>query len=312
MQNISTQHSAKGLASPGFRLFLMVSPLLLIVFLFSYLPLYGWIFAFFDYRAGLKLTEVPFVGFKYFTSIVANEILTRDIVRVLVNTFAMSFLGILTSPLPVLFAIFLKEIRVRWYSRTVQTLSTLPNFISWIIVYSVVYAMFSVNDGFINRLLVTLGVINTPINFLAASTNVWFTMMGYGIWKGLGWSAIMYLAAIAAIDQELYQAATVDGAGRFRLMWHITLPGLLPTYMVLLLLSIASFLNNGIDQYFVFQNPMNQSQIEVLDLYVYNTGMMGNNIPFATAVGMLKSIVSMVLLFTVNRISKGLRGESII
>lgn len=224
----------------------------------------------------------------------------------------MSFLGILTSPLPALFAVFLVEIKSKVFQRVVQTLTTIPNFISWILVYYVVWAMFSVGDGFLNRLLLTLNLIDNEINFLAATSHVWLIMLAYSTWKGLGWSAIMYLAAITSIDQELYEAATVDGAGRFSRILHITIPGLLPTYFVLLLLSIANFINNGMEQYFMFQNPMNKTTIEVLDLYVYNQGMVGQNISFATAVSMLKSVISVVLLFTANRMSKLVRGETIL
>ena len=216
------------------------------------------------------------------------------------------------SPLPVVFAVMLTEARAKVFRRVVQTLSTLPNFISWIMVYSVIWAMFSVGDGFINRLLLQLKLVDTEINFLASTDNVWLTLLSYSIWKSLGWSAIMYLAAIAAIDQEQYEAAIVDGAGRFRLIWHITIPGILPTFFVLLLLTIANFINNGMEQYFIFQNPMNKDTIEVLDLYVYNKGMVGNNIPFATAVSMLKSLVSVVLLFVANGLSRSVRGETII
>lgn len=297
---------------PGFRLFLMAAPFLAAVFVFSYLPLYGWLFSFFDYRAGLQLFNCKFVGLKYFAQLANNAVLFQEMLRVLRNTFAMSFLGLLTSPLPVIFAIMITEARASTFRRFVQTLTTLPNFISWIMVYSVVWAMFSVGDGFVNRLLVSLHLVQNEINFLASSNNVWFTMLGYSIWKGLGWSAIMYLAAIASIDQEQYEAAIVDGAGRFRLIWHITIPGILPTFFVLLLLTIANFINNGMEQYFVFQNPMNKDYIEVLDLYVYNMGMLGNNIPFATAVSMLKSLVSVVLLFAANSMSRWVRGESII
>ncbi len=290
----------------------MAAPFLAAVFVFSYLPLYGWLYAFFDYRAGLQLFNCKFVGFKYFEQLVNNAVLFRELVRVLRNTFAMSFLGLLVSPLPVIFAVMLTEARAKVFRRVVQTLSTLPNFISWIMVYSVIWAMFSVGDGFINRLLLQLKLVDTEINFLASTDNVWLTMLSYSIWKSLGWSAIMYLAAIAAIDQEQYEAAIVDGAGRFRLIWHITIPGILPTFFVLLLLTIANFINNGMEQYFIFQNPMNKDTIEVLDLYVYNKGMVGNNIPFATAVSMLKSLVSVVLLFVANGLSRSVRGETII
>lgn len=140
---------------------------------------------------------------------------------------------------------------------------------------------------------------------------VWLSMWLWGTWKGLGWSAIMYIAALTGIDQEQYEAAAVDGAGRMQKIWHITIPGLLPTYFVLLLLSIANLVNNGMEQYFVFQNAMNKEYIEVLDLYVYNQGMVGINYSYSTAVSILKSIVSVTLLFVANMSSKLTRGESI-
>jgi putative aldouronate transport system permease protein len=258
------------------------------------------------------LSDCRFVGFKYFLSLVNNPVTLGEIIRVFRNTLALSFLSILTSPLPAIFAILLVEIKPKATQRVVQTLTTLPNFISWILVYAVAWAMFSVGDGFVNRLLVQLNVVGSEINFLASSKNVWLTMLGYSIWKWLGWMAILYLAAIASIDQDQYEAATMDGAGRFRKMLHITVPGLLPTYFVLLLLAIANFINNGMEQYFVFQNPMNKGWIEVLDLYVYNQGMVGTNISYATAVGILKSVVSIMLLFAANRMSYYIRGEKIV
>ena len=224
----------------------------------------------------------------------------------------MSFLGIVTSPLPALFAIFLLEIRSGAFRKIVQTLTTLPNFISWILVYAVAWSIFSVGDGFLNRLLIKLHLIGTEINFLASSNHVWLTMLGYSIWKGLGWGAIIFLAAIASIDHEQYEAATVDGAGRFQKMRHVTVPGILPTFFVLLLLSIANFINSGMEQYFIFQNPLNKDKIEVLDLYVYNQGMVGQSTSYATVVSMLKSLVSVALLFAANAMSKLIRKESII
>lgn len=296
----------------GFRLFLMSLPFLTAVFVFSYLPLYGWSYAFFDYHAGMKLKDCAFVGFKFFSSMVDNPVSRAEIIRVLTNTFGMSFLNILTSPLPVIFAIFLMEMKAKHLRSLVQTLTTLPNFISWVLVYSVAWSIFSVNDGFLNRLLMSTNIISTEINFLANSDHVWLTMLGYSLWKTLGWSAIMYIAAITAIDSQQYEAAMVDGASRLQRMWHITVPGILPTYFVLLLLSIANFINNGMEQYYLFENPMNKSAIEVLDLYVYNMGMVGQNISYSTAVGVLKSLVSVALLFFANGLSKVVRKESII
>ena len=308
---VSTKKKQPLFKQRGFRLFLMLTPFITIVFLLSYLPLYGWSFAFFDYKPGLPLTADRFVGWKWFQSLWSDKYITRDVLRVMRNTFAMSLLGIAASPLPLLFALFLSEIRFSPVKRIVQTLTTIPNFISWVLVYAVAYAMFSVGDGFVNRLLLRLDMAQTEVNFLASRDNVWLTMLGYGIWKGLGWSAVMYFAAMAGIDQEQYEAAVADGAGRFSLMLHITLPGLLPTYFVLLILSIANFINSGMEQYFVFQNPMNKQYIEVLDLFVYNQGILGINYSFATVVSMLKSVVSIVLLFSANGISRLFRDESI-
>lgn len=295
----------------GFRLFLLILPLLMLVFVFSYMPLYGWIYAFFNYKPGKALFACEFVGLDNFKMMFADSYAVKNIVRVMKNTFGMSFLGILTSVLPMGFAILLSEIKNKPFRKFVQTSVTIPNFISWVLVYSIAYVMFSVNDGFVNRMLVSMGILDQGVNFLASPNHVWLTMTAWGLWKGLGWNAIMYIAALTSIDDELYEAAKIDGAGRFQLIRHITVPGLLPTFFVLLILSIANLLNNGIEQYYIFQNAMNKESIEVLDLYVYNQGMVGYNYSFSTAVSMLKSVVSIVLLFFANTTSRLVRGESV-
>ncbi len=294
------------------RLLLLALPFIVLVFVFYYLPLYGWIYSLFDYKPGIRLFRNEFVGFRFFTELVNTPIARQEILRVLRNTFAISFLALATSPLPILFAIFLSEVRFSPFKRVVQTLTTLPNFISWILVYAIFFAIFSVDDGMFNRVLLRLGLIRTPTNVLADEHIVWLFQTGVTVWKSLGWSAIIYLAAIAGIDPELYDAAHVDGAGRFRSIWHITLPGLTPTYFVLLLLAVANIINNGIEQYFVFQNPMTRSRIEVLDLYVYNQGIASIHYSAATAISVLKSLVSVTLLFAVNALSRTVRGYPII
>ncbi|MEF2964989.1 ABC transporter permease subunit [Paenibacillus sp. M1] len=294
-----------------YQLFLMALPFLILAFLFCYLPLYGWIYAFYDYRPGIPLSVSEFVGFNWFTSMFSNEVQRQEIIRVLRNTFAISSLNIATSVLPVIFAVFLVELRSTRFKKIVQTLTTLPNFISWVLVYSFAFMLFSVDNGFLNNFLLDMGWVSKPLNILASDDHTWMTMTLWSVWKGLGWGAIMYIAAITGIDQEIYEAARVDGAGRFRLMWHVTVPGLMPTFFVLLLLSIGNFINNGMEQFYVFQNAMNTNHIEVLDLYVYNIGMTNSNFGFATAVSMLKSLVSLFLLFIANTLSKVIRGDSI-
>lgn len=294
------------------KLFLMASPFLVLVFVFSYLPLYGWIYAFYDYRPALPLSQNEFVGLRWFTTLVSNPYQREEVFRVLRNTFAISSLGLLTSVLPVIFAIFLTEIKYAPFKKIVQTLTTLPNFISWVLVYAFAFTLFSVDNGFLNNLLMSMNVIDRPLNVLGSDNHTWLAMTLWGVWKGLGWGAILYIAAITGIDPELYEAARVDGASRFRLMWHVTVPGILPTFFVLLVLGIANFINNGFEQYFVFSNAINMDHIEVLDLYVYNVGVVNNNFGFATAVSILKSIVSLILLFAANGLSKLVRGEGVI
>lgn len=305
----SSKDEGYAMAAP-YKLFLMLLPMLLLAFLFSYLPLFGWRYAFFDYKSGEDLTMDKFVGLKWFTQLFKNDATKRDIVRVLKDTFAMSALGIGTSWVAMVFAIFLSEIKNLHFRRFVQTFTTVPNFISWVLVYAIALAIFS-TDGFVNTFLTGIG-IPTTTNYLLENSHMWLKMLAWGLWKGTGWSAIIYIAAISGIDQQLYEAATVDGAGRFQKMWYITVPDLIPTYMVLLLMAIASILSNGMDQYLVFSNAQNKDAIEVLDLYVYNLGIKSGIIPMSTLIGMVKSLISVALLFSANGISKAIRGESIV
>ena len=295
----------------GVKLWLMIVPFLILAVLFCYLPLFGWIYAFFDYQPPIPLSESEFVGLQWFKMMVQNPAQLKTIGQVLINTFAMSGLNILTSFFPLVFAIALNEIRARWFKNLIQTLTTLPNFISWVLVYAVAFAMFS-TTGMFNTLLSDLHLISEPIKFLDSDSHTWLKMLLWGIWKGLGWGSIMYLAGIAGIDPELYEAAQVDGANRLQQIWHVTIPQLLPTYFVLLMLSISNFLNNGMDQYYVFQNAFNMQHIQVLDLYVYNVGMGNSSLSLATAISMLKSLVSVGLLILVNWLSKRTRGVSIV
>ena len=250
--------------SQGMKLFLMILPFLILCFLFSYFPLHGWIYALYDYKAPLKLSQCQFVGLKWFKTLFSNKTQVMQLIQVMKNTFAMSLLGIATSFLPVLFAVFLNEIKCKWFKNLVQTLTTLPNFISWTLVYSIAFCLFS-TTGMFNTVMQNLGVISEPLKILDSGRHVWLQMILWSTWKGLGWGAIMYLAAIAGIDQEMYDAAKVDGAGRFQIIKNITIPSIMPTYFVMLMLSVANFLNNGMDQYFVFQNAFNKSTIQVLE-----------------------------------------------
>ncbi len=292
--------------------FLYILPFLLLVAAFSYFPLYGWVYAFHDYRPPFPISADTFVGLKWFQYIVSNPVRVRDILRVIRNTFAMSGISLLFSWFPMVFAVYLNEIRCRPYRKFVQTVTTLPNFISWVLVFSIAFNVFG-SFGAVNSVLTDLGLISKPISFLKSSEHIWFKMWLWLTWKNAGWAAIMYLAAIAGIDEQMIEAAKVDGATRTQIIWRITIPSILPTYFVIVMLNIASFLSNGMEQYYVFQNAFNQEYIEVLDLYVYNIATSGTgNYPLSTAISMLKSVVSIVLLCGANGFSKLVRGEGFI
>ena len=295
-----------------YRLFLMMLPVIVLTFVFAYLPIWGWRFAFFDYTPGGSIGADNYVGFKWFSFLFTDPATTKDLIRVLRNTLIMSGLGIATSWLPIAFAVLLAEVRSNKFRRFVQTFTTIPNFISWVLVYAIAICIFS-TDGFINSFLTNvMHVTGANTNYQQIADHTWLKMLLWGTWKGVGWSAIVYIAGIAGIDQQLYEAAKVDGANRFRCIWHITIPGLTPTYMVMLLMSIAGILSNGMEQYLVFSNAMNKDVIEVLDLYVYNIGIGQNRISLSTVVGISKSLIGITLLFAANGISKTIRGESII
>ncbi len=291
--------------------FLYILPFLILVFLFSYYPLYGWVYAFFDYRPPFPLAWKDFVGFKWFISMVENPVKAKQVLVVLRNTFAISGLNLFFSWFPMIFAVFLNEIQCKPFKKFVQTVTTLPNFISWVLVYSIAYCVLN-STGAVNQVLISLGLIDKPLLFLQSSEHVWFKMWVWNTWKNAGWAAIMYIAAITGIDMELKEAAKVDGASRMQIIRHITIPSILPTYFVLVMLQLANFLSNGMEQFYVFQNSFNKDWIQVLDLYVYNLAMGSGGYSLSTAISMLKSVVSVVLLCTVNGLSKKFRGEGFI
>lgn len=291
-----------------YRLLLWVLPFMVFVLLFNYVPLFGWSIAFFQYQPGSMLSADTFVGLKYFQQFFTDTI---DMWRVIKNTLIFACLNLLITPLPVIFAILLNEVRHRGYAKFVQSITTFPNFISWVIVYSLAFSLFS-TDGVINTILMGLGIIDRPTNVLSDAGAVYWFQMCLNIWKSLGWNSIVYLAAISGISQELYEAAAVDGAGRFRQILHITVPGIAETFVVLLLLSIGNFFSVGFDQYFIFQNPVTLKNLEVLDLYVYRLGLVNQSYSYSTAIGMVKSVISLVMIFGANQLAKKIRGSAII
>ena len=295
----------------GIKYLLLAVPFLIYVFAFSYVPLVGWIYSVFDYKIGQKFLDfgsMVFVGLGNFQKLFTER---SEVLRVLRYTLALSALGLLATPVPVVFAIMFNEIKNSKFKKIVQTATTLPNFISWIIVYGVAFAFFSVN-GFVSVLMQKIGIQPPVMGILGDVDHTWVLQWILGIWKSFGWSAIIYIAAITGIDSELYDAAKVDGANKIQSILHITIPGIMPTYVVMFLLAVSNILSNGFDQYFMFYNPMVADKIEVLDYYVYKVGFYINDYSYSITLGMLKSILGIVLLFTANALSKKIRGESIV
>jgi ABC-type polysaccharide transport system permease subunit len=286
----------------------MALPFVIFVFMFSYVPLHGWLYSFFQYVPGIPLFKNKFIGLGNFMYMLKDM---NNIKRVLTNTFIFYFFGLLTSVIPVILAILLSECRSARFKKLVQTTTTLPNFISWVIVFSLAFNIFY-SDGILNRVLMFFGVITEPILLLANKEAVYIFQTLLAVWKGAGWGSIIYLAAITGIDQELYEAVAIDGAGRWDRIKNITIPGILPTLIVLLLLQISNLLSVGLEQFLVFSNNMVQRNVEVLDYYVFRVGLQNKDYAYAISIGMLKTIISVILLFSVNKLSKVFRGETII
>ena len=291
-------------------LWMMTLPFILQVFIFNYFPIYSWYTAFIRYIPGVPLLKSEFVGLRYFTMFFS----AGEVFESLKNTLAMGFLGILFSPLPIVFAILINEAGNMRARKLLQTAASIPNFISYIITYSIFFTFFSLNDGVVNNILLKTGIISSPLDILGNPDIVWLFQAGVvNVWKTMGWTAIIYISTITSIDQELYAAAKVDGCGRWKQILHITVPGIMPTYAVLLLLSISNMLSGmNFEQVYVFSNPMVSKMIQTIDLYTYKVGLQMSNFSIGTAVGIVKSVASLTLLFTFNGLSRKLFDKSLI
>ena len=316
MTNIHTTFNAvtkrvsrlSGRRQKQIKLVLFLLPFMAMVTIFSYIPLFGWSYAFVEYSPGLQLWECEFVGLKYFERIFTNS---ADFIKVMRNTLAISSLNICCSVLPAIFAIAISQVKYKRFAKVVQTCTSIPNFISWVLVYSIVFMLLSSENSALNNILMGLGLISSPVNPLTDVDHAWAVQVSINVWKTLGYNAIIYLSAITSIDQELYQAADVDGANNWQKILHVTIPGLLSTFFVLLLLAISNMLSNGFDQFWLLGTGMTWDKLEVFDTYVYRMGIRNMEYSLATAMGIFKSVVSILLLSFANFASKRLRGNSI-
>jgi len=299
------------------QLLLLSVPFMLMVFLFSYVPLWGWTYAFFEVS---QQTMRPTYGAGTFLGINSFErvFAMTGFQNAIRNTLVISVFRILTGYVGAIsLAIMINELRVRWFKRTVQTISYLPHFISWVVAASMITVVLSPDGGAVNNVLVALGVINEPVNWMIQNNwRIWMVLILAALWKEIGWNTIIYLAVMSGIDPELYEAAQIDGAGRIRRILYITLPSIAPLIRLLLILSFGGLMSVGFEQYLLMQRPLTFEYSQVLETLVYHMiwgsaspGRMHRDIPVATAVGILNSVVAFTLLLSANKITSKITGE---
>lgn len=284
-------------------LYILLIPGILHFIVFKYAPMWGISIAFQDYNPYTGFLGSPWVGLKHFKDFFTNPYF----IRLFRNTLLISFYNIVfTFPAPIILSILLNELRLRWYKRTIQTLIYIPHFISWVIVASLTFTLFN-STGVINGMI--HAITGETIPFLTSVDTFRAMIIGQGMWKEMGWGTIIFLAAMSGVDVQLYEAAIVDGAGRFRQLWHITLPAIRSTIVILLILRMGRVLNNGFDQIFLMSNSLNRSVSEVFDTYVYIMGITRGAFSYSTAVGLFKSLVGIILILSANKLAKRV-GES--
>ena len=289
---------------------LMLLPTLVVLGVFVYRPVQFWVVAFKDFRVGrTTIWEADWHGFTAFREFFMD---TGDAWPIFRNTLSINLSSLFINlTVAMVFAILLSEIRSSKVKSVVQTFSLLPFFVSWVITYAFFQVFFSVNTGLFNTFLMRMGLIDHGINLLGGPEYSLRLMIMANLWKSLGFNAVIFLATIAGIDQEQYEAANIDGAGRFAKIRHITLPSLMGTLSILLILNSGWLLNSNFEQFFQFTNPTNRPTMEVFDMYVYRFGLQLARFPYATAVGILRTIFSLVMLILTNSLYKKLTGNSI-
>lgn len=293
------------------ELIFMSVPFLAYIILFAYVPIWGWLMAFQNYRPGKGLFDQKWVGFDQFKFLFQSA----DFVQVLRNTVAMSFINLVLGMIcPIILALLLNEIRNRFMKRTVQTISYLPHFLSWIIATGIIANVLSTDPaiGIINNLLLKFHLVNESILFLGIPKLFWGIVGVSTVWKEVGWGSIIYLSAIASIDPALYEAAEIDGAGRLQKMWNVTLPGIKATIIVLLIMNIGHILDASFELPYFLGSGLVSDYSQTIDIFVLKYGINQFNYSLATAAGIFKSVVSITLLLAANFISGKLGEEKLI
>lgn len=293
---------------------LLAMALLSVAFLavFAYAPLYGLVLAFKDGDGYLNILtaikEAPWSGFDNFKYFLTDP----DFKDIMTNTIGLNVLQLLINfPAPIIFAILMNELTSVRFKKMVQTITFFPHFISWVIFGGIFLSLLDYDTGIVNNLFLTLGIIKEPVDILGDPNYFWLLIITTSLLKGVGWGSVIYVAAISGIPAEQYEAAKIDGANRWQRIWYITIPSIMPTVTLFFILSISGILNNGIEHLWVFQNANNITRSEVLDTFIYKYGMPKWRYSYATALGLFKSVISMILLVSGNAVVKKITGEGI-
>ncbi|WP_240636867.1 MULTISPECIES: ABC transporter permease [Paenibacillus] len=288
------------------ELYLLVLPPVLYLLIFKYIPMVGVQIAFKDFSVVKGIWGSPWVGFKHFEAFFESP----NFWLLIKNTIGISFYSLLAGfPIPILLALALNEIRTGYFKKTVQMVTYAPHFISTVVMVSIIILMLSPHVGVVDKLFSMLGFPMT--NFMGIPEYFKSIYVWSGVWQGMGYSSIIYIAALAGVDPSLYEAAKMDGASRLRKIWHIDLPTLVPVTVIMLILSLGSIMGVGFEKIYLMQNPLNTSASEVISTYVYKVGLIGANFSFSSAVGLFNSVINLILLIIVNSISRKVSENSL-
>lgn len=288
------------------ELYLLVLPPVLYLLIFKYIPMVGVQIAFKDFSVVKGIWGSPWVGLKHFEAFFESP----NFWLLIKNTIGISFYSLLAGfPIPILLALALNEIRTGFFKKTVQMVTYAPHFISTVVMVSIIILMFSPHVGVVDKLFSMLGFPMT--NFMGIPEYFKSIYVWSGVWQGMGYSSIIYIAALAGVDPSLYEAAKMDGASRLRKIWHIDLPTLVPVTVIMLILSLGSIMGVGFEKIYLMQNPLNTSASEVISTYVYKVGLIGANFSFSSAVGLFNSVINLILLIIVNSISRKVSENSL-
>jgi len=266
--------------------------------LFKYWPMYGLLIAFKDYNPFLGVFGSDWIGFAHFHRLFTDP----DFFRIFRNTMTISLLSVLLFPAPIILALLLNEVRSSVFKRSIQTVVYMPHFLSWVVVVSVTYLFLSSEQGLVNKIIINFGGVSHAFMFDPR----WFypLILGQDVWKNIGWGSIIYLAAISGIDVSMYEAAVLDGAGKWKQIWNITIPSIMPTIVVLFVLNLGHILDTNFEHIYLMQNAMVNNIAEVFETYVYKTGVQGGEYSYTTAVGIFKSVIGFILVIVSNKLAE--------